>query len=321
MDGHYLKTRTGEITCPTLANNVCFICRNKGHTPKCCGLFVGGQDASPGGQDASPGGQDASPGRQDASPGGQDAAASPGRQDAVASPGRQDASPGRQDASPGGQDASPGRQDASTAGKSTTQEEAQPLSWASRAKMNRSLKIITEIESAERLSKRSELESAMIRKKAYESKLLSDKQKLEEQKAKHVENMKALYGKRWHAYVFLTENDCEEAERLREKEQNERAKFEEESIRLANETIELIKRNEASMTDDEFDKWMMESFDETVDIWEDEYYAKESEFEFFASKEAKTYYNQTGIMRSDEDFVKNGNGRLKTGLRERLQAR
>jgi hypothetical protein len=272
MDGHYLKTRTGEITCPTLANNVCFICRNKGHTPKCCGLFVGGQDAV-----ASPGGQDVS-------------------------------------ASPGGQDASP-------AGKNATQEEAQPLSWASRAKMNRSLKIITEIESAERLSKRSELESAMIRKKAYESKLLSDKQKLEEQKAKHVENMKSLYGKRWHAYVFLTENDCEEAERLREKEQKERAKFEEESIRLANETIELIKRNEASMTDDEFDKWMMESFDETVDIWEDEYYAKESEFEFFASKEAKTYYNQTGIMRSDEDFVKNGNGRLKPGLRERLQAR
>jgi hypothetical protein len=290
MDGHYLKTRTGEITCPTLANNVCFICRNKGHTPKCCGLFVGGQDVS-------------------ASPGGQDAAASPGGKDVSASPGGKDVS------------ASPGGQDVSTAGKNATQEEAQPLSWASRAKMNRSLKIITEIESAEILSKRSELESAMIRKKAYESKLLSDKQKLEEQKAKHVENMKALYGKRWHAYVFLTENDCEEAERLREKEQKERAKFEEESIRLANETIELIKRNEASMTDDEFDKWMMESFDETVDIWEDEYYAKESEFEFFASKEAKAYYNQTGIMRSDEDFVKNGNGRLKPGLRERLQAR
>ncbi len=194
-------------------------------------------------------------------------------------------------------------------------------SWATRVKMNRSSKITTQIEKAEHLSQQREFDFAKIRKKEWEDRQLRHKQKREQLRAKHIEEMKELYGKRWYAYVFLTENDCEEAELLREKEDAEQDKFEEESTRLANETVDKIKRNEARMTDAEFDKWLMADFEESVDDWENEHYAKESEFEILASKEAKIYYEATGIMRSDEDFVKNGNGRLKPGLRERLQAR
>ena len=187
-------------------------------------------------------------------------------------------------------------------------------SWATRVKMNRSSKITTQIEKAEHLSKQREIDSAKIRKKEWENRQLRSKQKREQLRTKHIEDMKAQYGKRWYAYVFLTENDCEEAELLREKEDAAQDKFEEESSRLVNETVVEIKRNEARMTDDEFDKWLMADFEESVNDWENEYYAKESEFKMLASKEAKIYYEATGIMRSDEDFVKNGNGRLKPGL-------
>ena len=193
-------------------------------------------------------------------------------------------------------------------------------SWATRVKMNRSSKIITQIEKAEHLSKQREIDSTKIRKKEWENRQLRSKQKRAQLRAKHIEDMKELYGKRWYAYVFLTENDCEEAELLREKEDAEQDKFEEESMRIVKETVDEIKRNEARMTDAEFDKWLMADFEESVDDWENEHYAKESEFEMLASKEAKIYYEATGIMRSDKDFVKNGNGRLKPGLRERLQA-
>lgn len=157
-----------------------------------------------------------------------------------------------------------------------------------------------------------QIAEANAKRKKHED-LLNRKEKDE---TRHVQAMIAKYGSTWYRWVHGTDNDCNTAYKLRCKEEIDSDIIEEKTKKHCNEQEELYKRFEQEMTPIEFSEWNWERED---DYHNDEHRMR-TEFSVRASSAALAYYQQTGLMHSNEDFVSDEYGaELKTDRVLRLR--
>lgn len=130
----------------------------------------------------------------------------------------------------------------------------------------------------------------------------------------HVNKMKMLYGTRWFRKVEDTDDDCCEAERLRE-EEDERALERERRLLDADRDVEKrYKHAERTMTEKQLRKWEEKQFKEAEEEFEYSYAAEQT---YVAGMPdcVRSYYDKTGRIRSANDFVSTErNAPLKPGL-------
>ena len=136
--------------------------------------------------------------------------------------------------------------------------------------------------------------------------------------AQHVRAMYDKYGTTWYRWVVATEEDCDEAYDLREKESEDEYRREIEDEEESKKYEEHCAHMRATLTPEEYEIWEDEEFDNYFDIP----YAREANFTMRASDAAKHYYLVHGMMLPDGDFVSNEWGaerKIDKVLRERKQ--
>ena len=117
----------------------------------------------------------------------------------------------------------------------------------------------------------------------------------------HVQAMFDKYGTNWHNYVYMTDEDCNTAYEMREKDELEMYRREEEMEKYCKEQEELREKLKKEMTPQEYQEWEWEE--------EEEYFSgglrMESEFSMRASGAASAYFYKHGLMLPNGDFVSN----------------
>ena len=182
--------------------------------------------------------------------------------------------------------------------------------WATIAVQKRDTKLVAKISEDDqrileetRQRQQKQAEEKKIRHKEW-LKRKEDRERYEAEKKQremqaHVEAMYEKYGTRWYVYVERTDDDCELAYQLREKEEDEACEREDRMRDAEREAIAQYEHKKATMTEEEFDEWMEEESEEYFDAG----FREDSEFSCRACPAAVAFYNKTGLKRPAGDFV------------------
>jgi hypothetical protein len=135
--------------------------------------------------------------------------------------------------------------------------------------------------------------------KQQEERKLQAEERKQRRETAHVQAMFDKWGTNWHNCVYMTDEDCNTAYEMRERDEIEMYRREEETEKYCKEQEELRERLKKEMTPEEYQEWEWEE--------EEEYFSgglrMETEFSLRASPAALAYYGKHGLMLSDGDFV------------------
>jgi hypothetical protein len=131
-----------------------------------------------------------------------------------------------------------------------------------------------------------------------------DYKQREEDRKKTIETQHAIamfdkYGTNWHNYVFMTDEDCDTADKLRRDAQEKYFQQEEETARYCREQDELQERLKRTLSPEEYQRWEDEDSADYLDCGFKLY----TSFPKTASPAAVAYFFKCGRMLPDGDFV------------------
>lgn len=126
-----------------------------------------------------------------------------------------------------------------------------------------------------------------------------DKQKERERiwQLEQPRKMREKYGPNWYQYVAQTDEDCDKADDLRRDADHSSFLREKEEEKQEDEATALYNHNKATMTPQEFQEWEDEDETEKDEAYETAKVNKEIYFMSNATKENKSLYIHTGIMK------------------------
>lgn len=199
---------------------------------------------------------------------------------------------------------------------------AHPVSYIGKVIKNRPEHIAAKLDrehedriKAEKEKKQKKHEDWLKRKEEREKQEEIDKQRRAQQ---HVQAMYDKYGTTWHRWVEMTDEDCDEAYELRDKEADDEERRKCEIEQYCKEKEEYRAKLKKELTPQEYEDWEMEEDYEYESLQP----AIEVSFIIRASNAAKYYYSKHGIMLPDGDFVSNEWGaerKIDKVMRERKQ--
>ena len=179
------------------------------------------------------------------------------------------------------------------------------LSYAQKIAENRPAKMTAALEKefedrkvAEAQAKQKKAEDWL---KQQEERKQWEKEQKKRRETAHVQAMYAKYGTNWHNCVYMTDEDCNAAYEMREKDEIEMYIREEEMEKYCKEQEELRQKLKAELTPAEYQEWEWEQDDEYFNSG----FNMQSEFACRASPAANAYYGKHGLMLPDGDFVSN----------------
>jgi len=193
----------------------------------------------------------------------------------------------------------------------TTQENPKTTSWNTIVASNRPKTVIDTIKQTELKQKEKAKQIAEEKHQAWLQRTAEREQKAQERETRHIEKMQAQYGSRWYAYVYHTPNDCNEAQRLRDLE-DEEAYQREERMKQAERAYEAeYEHNRRTMTKEEFEEWQ----EEEEHDFADQPLRIESEIRMRNQPAVLAHYHKTGLIYHPADFTGSEYGApLKPGL-------
>jgi len=177
------------------------------------------------------------------------------------------------------------------------------ISYAQKIAENRPAKMTAALEKEFEDRKVAEAQAKIQKAEDWLKQQEERKQQTEERKqrreAAHAQAMYDKWGPNWHNCVYMTDEDCNIAYEMRERDEIEYYRREEETEKYCKEQEELRERLKLEMTPEEYQEWEWEQ--------EDEYFSgglrMETEFSVRASPAAIAYYGKHGLMLPDGDFV------------------
>uniref|UniRef100_A0A6C0JX31 Nanos-type domain-containing protein n=1 Tax=viral metagenome TaxID=1070528 RepID=A0A6C0JX31_9ZZZZ len=177
------------------------------------------------------------------------------------------------------------------------------ISYAQKIAENRPAKLTAALEKEFEDRKVAEVQAKQKKAEDWRKEQEERKQQEEERKkrreAAHVQAMYDKWGTNWHNCVYMTDEDCNTAYEMRERDENEYYRMEEETEKYCKEQQELRERLKREMTPEEYQEWEWEQDDEYFDAG----VRMQTEFECRASRAAVSYFNKHGLMLPDGDFV------------------
>ena len=192
-----------------------------------------------------------------------------------------------------------------------TQTEPKKTSWNTIVASNRPKTVIDAIEQTELKQREKAKKQAEEKHQAWLQRTAEREQQAQIREQRHIEKMEAQYGSRWYAYVYHTPNDCNEAQRLRDLE-DEEAYQREERMKQAERAYEAeYEHNRRTMTKKEFEEWREEEENEFAD----QPLRIESEIRMRNQPAVLAQYHKTGLIYHPTDFTGSEYGApLKPGL-------
>jgi hypothetical protein len=177
------------------------------------------------------------------------------------------------------------------------------ISYAQKIAENRPAKMTAALEKEFEDRKVAEAQAKIQKHQDWRKQQEERKQQAEERKQRretaHVQAMYDKWGTNWHNCVFMTDEDCNTAYEMRERDEIEMYRREEETEKYCKEQEELRERLKQEMTPEEYQEWEWEQENEYFDLG----LRMETEFSVRASPAAIAYYGKHGLMLSDGDFV------------------
>ena len=177
------------------------------------------------------------------------------------------------------------------------------ISYAQKIAENRPAKLTAALEKEFEDRKVAEAQAKQKKAEDWRKQQEERKQQAEERKLRrerdHVQAMYDKWGTNWHNCVYMTDDDCNTAYEMRERDEIEMYRREEETEKYCKEQEELREILKLEMTPEEYQEWEWEQEDEYFDLG----LRMETEFSLRASPAAIAYYGKHGLMLSDGDFV------------------